>query len=253
MKRVATLLLITSAGCGAPAVLEDDPGTGTGTLRVEAEYLAWRYEWATQVFVDGAGAEGPGQAPVVDATVILCGGKKRSQGCNPTVEMTPELIDRPGEYLFRMQSWEMVSGGTVAETPPMGLRISVESARGELEGAIRGIDRLDLVAPVASGRTHTASVGAEIAVAWTWDEALDGDPPQQLTLTTRTDEAGEAGIVTFAELDPAATSGTVAAPSTPGTYRVVVEARRGLALAGGLPGSVVRVWRRDEFALEVTP
>ena len=253
VKRPTVIVLLLLAACGEVPI-EDDPGTGTHTLRVEADYLGWRLAWASVVYIDGEGANARGQAPVDDATLTLCGDEERTVGCTKSIKQAPDRRDVPGEYIFRMQSWRMVpGGGTTSEDTPMGMRYTIESERGAFEASIRGLNRLDLVGPVTTGETHTVSAGAEVAVSWTEREQDDGASPATMSLSTWSEGQESETPVTFAQLDPSARSGTITAPDEPGTYTLVVEAGRSVEPAGGLPGSVLRAWRRDEATLVVTP
>ncbi len=252
MKRVIFSLLLLAA-CG-DVPIEDNSGTGTNTLRVEAEFLGWRHAWSSIVFIDGGSADGPGQAPVGDATLKLCGDEERVLGCTKSVKITQEPDDTPGKYEFYQQSWQMEAGeGTTSEDTPMGVRYSIESPQGSFEASIRGIGRIDFREPVTTGDTHTISAGTKVSVAWTVNQEDGGAAPSTLALSTWQEGQSVEGPVTFSELDPGATSGTIMAPSEPGTYTLVIEAGRSIEPAGGLSGSILRAWRRDEVVLEVTP
>lgn len=148
----------------------------------------------------------------------------------------------------------MVSGGgTISEDTPMGVRYSIESPQGSFEASIHGIGRIDFREPVTAGETHTISAGSEVSVAWTVNQEDGGASPSTLVLSTWQEGRSTENPVTFSELDPTATSGTIVAPSEPGTYSLVIEAGRSIEPAGGLSGSILRAWRRDEVVLEVTP
>ncbi len=256
VKHPALTLLLLLAACGEVPI-EDDTGTGTNTLRVEADYLGWRQAWISVVYIDGEDANVRGQAPVDDATLTLCGQQERSVGCTESIKQTPDRRDTPGEYIFRMESWTSVptalGGGTMGTIAPMGMRYTIESARGAFEASIRGLNRLDLVGPVTTGETHTVSAGAEVAVSWTEREQDEGAAPATMSLSTWSEGQDSETPVTFTQLDPGARSGTITAPAEPGTYTLVVEAGRSLEPAGGLAGSILRAWRRDEATLVVTP
>lgn len=217
MLRPALLVLLLAGGpfaCGG----DDDPGSGTGTLRVIARGLTGAGS-GTNFTVDIT-ARG---LAVLDAVVDV---QDLDTGDSTT------LLGRDGLYLGQLP-------GAVTR-----LELDIVAGDDNLRARIGGPESFEITRP-ADGDRVARSESGQLFVQWTRpeDETIDA---VELLITEPSGEALER--VSF-DADPG--EGRVTLPVTPGLFAAAVLRRDRVILAGGTEGSELSLERRRSIGFEL--
>lgn len=210
------LLLGTLAACGGD---RDDPGSGTGTLRVIAD---GRVSEASTVVVVEITARG---VPVLDAEVRIGPG----DGGESTVA---GALAAPGLYQARF------------ETELRYVRLAVEAGADRLDGAIDGPARFRITRPEDDVRVR---YGERLLMIWTRPE---DEPMDEVELSVVDRESSTPLARVALDEDPG--EGRVPLPRTASRLMFgVVDRTDEVRLAGGAEGSMLRLTRSSQVRFEL--
>lgn len=202
---LALFLSILAACSGGP----DDPGDGTGTLRVVARGLIGSQTDVT-IEITARGI------PVIDAEVGLTGGGDAT---------TAALSAAPGLYQGRLRA------------PVETLELDIVAGEDRVSGAIGGPLAFDITRPT-NGVVVERGTSNQLFMTWSRpdEEAID-----RVTLAII---GADALPTTTAQIEGDPGEGRVDLPTAGGDFRAEVRRRDVVGLAGGTEGSELSLERR---------